>query len=125
MIDLDATVLAAAQDAFAEWATWTPQPANGAANGAAQRVPIIFFDNSREQKFQDDEQVEQIVPVASVRLSQFAGSPEEGDTLLIRGVLYAIRSAHADGEGAAKLVLRFANDAQDAVTPAAPDPVTP
>ncbi len=119
MLDLDATVLAAAQDAFGEWATWTP------AGGVAQQVPVIFFDNARETKFQDGEQVEQILPLASVRLSQFAGTPAEGDTLRIRGVLYAIRTPLPDGVGAMKLPLRFATDAQSAVAPLAPSPVVP
>ncbi len=119
MLDLDATVLAAAQDAFGEWATWTP------AGGTPQTVPVIFFDHAKETKFQDGEQVEQILPIASVRLSQFAGTPAEGDTLLIRGVLYTIRTPLPDGAGAMKLPLRYANDAQVAVTPLLPSPVQP
>ncbi len=117
MIDLDATVLAAAQDAFAEWAFWTP------AGGTAQRVPLIFWDNSKETKFQDGEQVEQMLPVASVRLSQFPGMPARGDVFLIRGVSYTARNVYPDGMGAARIPLSWSDDSQAAVVPAAPDPV--
>jgi len=118
VIDLDATVLAAADDAFGEWALWTP------VGGIAWRVPVKFFDNAKDVRFQDGAEVVEITPQISIRLSQWPGQPAQRDALLLRGIAYVITEVHPDGVGAAMCRLRWRTDAQASVAPLPPDPVS-
>jgi len=119
MLDLDDTVLAAAEEAFAEWATWTP------AAGASAQVPVIFFDHAKDVKLKDGEMVEEITPQVSIRLSRWPGTPTQRDTLLLRGILYQLTDVNPDGAGAAVCRLRWANEAQKYATSLPPSSVSP
>ena len=117
MLNVDATVIAAGMAAFGEYVTWTP------AGGAPQTVPAIFWDNAVDTKFDGQDQVDEITTYLSVRLSQMAGMPAQGDGFTVRGLLYVATEVHPDGVGGARVRIAFANDAQQSATPSAPVPV--
>jgi hypothetical protein len=119
MLDIDATVLAAGMDAFGEIVTWTP------AGGAPQMVPAVFWDNAIETKFQNGMEVVERIVQLSLRLSQCAGAPAQGDTFLVRGVAYLATETRPDGVGAMRVRIGLADDAQASVAAAPPVPVAP
>ena len=117
MIDFDATVISAGMASFGEFAIWTP------AGGAPQTVPIIWWDNAVDTKFEDGTEVDEITTYMSIRLSQMAGTAAQGDAWTVRGVLYTASEVHPDGVGGARVRVRLASDAQMAVTSLPPVPV--
>lgn len=118
MLDLDATVLAAASAAFGELVTWSPPD-----YPAGLSVPAIFWDAARDLNMKDGVEVEQIVTLLSVRTASFPRQPRQHDPVIVRGVRYVVTDVMPDGAGAAKIRIRFAADSQAAVTPLAPVPV--
>lgn len=119
MLDIDATALAAGMGAFGEQVAWRP------VVGAGATVPAIFFNHARVEDFQDGVEAQRIMPLLSARLSSFGRLPAQGDGFTVRGVAYVATDVSPDGAGALRILLRFANDAQAAVTPTAPTPVVP
>ena len=117
MIDFDATVISAGMASFGEFAIWTP------AGGAPQTVPIIWWDNAVDTKFEDGTEVEQVTTYLSVRLSQMTGTPAQGDAWTVRGIAYLASEVIPDGVGGARVRIRLATDAQTSVTPLPPVPV--
>lgn len=95
MLDFDATVLAACDEAFGEPVEYRP------GDGPPVTVTGIFFDAFRSVRF--DPATEAMVstqhPLLCCRASAFARLPVQGELFLIRGRLYAIRDANPDGEG--------------------------
>jgi hypothetical protein len=129
MIDLDATVIAAGMTAFGEMVTWTPMERRDAYSYprplAPQTVPAVFWDNAVDTKFQDNTEVNEITTYLSVRLSQMAGAPAQGDGFTVRGIVYVASEVLPDGVGGARVRIRIADDAQMGVIPLAPVPVAP
>lgn len=113
MIDFDATVLAAAQDAFGEQVTWL------SADYPSQSVKAIFYGATQETKFRDGLEVVETVTMLSVRVGTFARAPEPDDFFRVRGRLYVATEVTPDGVGAARIRLRFASDSE-AARPALP-----
>lgn len=76
---------------------------------------IVIFDREHEVVLNDIAQSElkaaghsTNVPVATVRLAQFAAPPQQGDTLTIAGEAFTVWDVQKDGQGCADLVLRKA-----------------
>lgn len=111
MIDFDATVLAAAQDAFGERVLWLP------SDYPSQSVTSIFYGATQETKFRDGVEVTEVVTLLSVRVGGFARLPQSGDLFQVRGRLYVATEVTPDGVGAARVRLRFASDQEAARAP--------
>jgi len=74
---------------------------------------VVIFDREHEIILNDIAQSElkaaghsTTVPVATVRLAQFAASPAQGDTLTIAGEVFSVWDVQPDGRGCADLILR-------------------
>lgn len=106
MLDLDATVLAAAQAAFAEVVVWVP------GDWPSQQVAAIFFDGVVEEKEQDGIVVTERVTRIDIRRSAFPRIPAQGDLFQVRGRLYTTVEALDDGVGCVSLRIRVATDAE-------------
>lgn len=104
MLDFDATVLAAAQAAFAEMIVWLP------GDYPSSQVAAIFFDAVPEEKWQDGVAVTERVTRIDLRLSDFARTPQQGDLFQVRGRLYTVTEALADGVGGLSLRIRLTTD---------------
>lgn len=104
MIDFDGTVLAAAEEAFAEQVGWYP------ADFPPATVNVIFFDAMKEIKFQDATEVTDVVSLLGARLSGFPRLPAQGDGFRIRGRFYVASEVQPDGVGAVKIRVRLASD---------------
>ena len=96
MIDFDATVLAACDEAFGEPVEY--RPGDGPP---IKDIPGNFFDAFKSVRF--DPAAEAMVstthPLLWCRASHFPRMPVQGELFLIRGKLYTIRDADPDGEG--------------------------
>ncbi len=117
MIDLDGTVLAAAQAAFGEAVIYF------AAGEPGVQVSGIFDDRWVEAKIPGSPVVEEVGvrTVLNVRASALPQVPLQGDQFHVRGRLYEVSEpAAVDTFGDVHLFLRLADDAQAAVSQGAP-----
>lgn len=115
MIDFDATVLAAVHQAFGEQVTFLP------AAGGSYTVSGVFDDKWVDDKLQDALDVVATRTVLTARLSQLPGEPAQGDQWEVRGRLYTIAEPpKADTYGDVLMFLRFADDTEATIQPAAP-----
>jgi hypothetical protein len=95
MIDFDATVLAACDEAFAETVEYRP------SDGPPAAIVGVFFDRFRLVQFDpvSEAMVSTTHPILCCRAVQFPRVPVKGELFVIRGELYAIRDAEPDGMG--------------------------
>ncbi len=114
MLDLDATVLAACEAAFAEQVGWYP------AEYPPAFVAMIFFDGTTESKFQDGTEVTAPASFLSGRQAGFARLPFQGDLFRVRGRWFYATEVLPDGAGAVKIRLRLASDAEARRAPMPP-----
>ena len=117
MIDLDGTVLAAAQAAFGEAVIYFPAGEPGVS------LTGIFDDRWVEAKIPGSPVVEEVNvrTVLNVRASVLPQVPQQGDQFHVRGRLYEVAEpAEVDTFGDVHLFLRLADDAQAAMTQGAP-----
>ena len=119
MIDFDATVLAAAEAAFAEMVLWVP------ADYPAAQVAGIFFDGAIEEKWQDGVAVVERATRLNARRGAFPRAPVQGDVFQVRGRSYAVSDARDDGVGGVSLLLRLATDTDATHAQLAPVPAQP
>ena len=117
MIDIDGTVLAAAQAAFGEAVIYF------AAGGAGVSLTAIFDDRWIDAKIPGPPVVEEVGvrTVLNARASALPRVPQQGDQFHVRGRLYEVSEpAEVDTFGDVHLFLRLADDAQAAMTQGAP-----
>lgn len=113
-VDFDATVLAAAEQVFAETVTWYPGWSGPAV------VQGIFNDRFHETRFQDATEVVELRPVLNARVIRFTRQPVQGELFRIRGVLYAVTNVEPDGVGDLRMYLRLASNEEAARLPLPP-----
>ena len=116
MIDFDASILAAAEAAFAEMVLWVP------GDYPPAQVAGIFFDGTVEEKWQDGVAVAERVTRLDVRRAAFPRAPAQADVFQVRGRSYTVSEAVDDGVGSVSLLIRLATDADAERAQLAPVP---
>lgn len=87
---------------FGQAVTYTPAGSSPAA------VTAIFDASYQLVALGGDVEIDAVGPVLSVRLSDFAAPPAQGDAATVGSASYVVRSVHPDGQGGALLLLRAA-----------------
>lgn len=104
MIDWDSLVLGPCMATFGEPVTYTP------AAGVAFAITGVFDAQYADVVVADGLPITSNMPVLGVQLSQFATSPQQGDTLTIASTsqTFVVKEVRPDGHGSAKLMLNQA-----------------
>lgn len=108
--DFDEHLHAPVMDVFGESVEYTPAVSQP---GAAALPLTAVFDEHHEIIMDEIPRSElnsaghsTTAPVLSVRLSDLAAVPRQGDSVVVRGVSYKVWDSQPDGRGWADLVLR-------------------
>jgi len=103
-VDLDATVLAAGQGAFAAAVVYTPK-----GGAALTGIRGNFVNAAIELEFGEESGHRARQPTLGVRLAEFpaAQQPKRGDAVQVAGTSYQVTDIDADGEGHAWLILHL------------------
>ncbi|GBQ84105.1 hypothetical protein AA13595_1324 [Gluconacetobacter johannae DSM 13595] len=107
-LDWGSLVLGPCETIFGEPVTWqssqggAPVQATGVFDEGYKGLEIIGGDDGMAPTH-----VTSSLPRLGVRLSQFPAAAAQGDTLVIRGISYAIREIQPDSHGGARIELNI------------------
>jgi len=74
-------------------------------SGSEFCIEGIFDNNYQEIPSQGDSRVQSTGPQLGVRLCEFETTPQEGETVSIRDIVYRVLEFKPDGQGGAVLIL--------------------
>lgn len=101
MIDWNGLVLGPLMDVFGEPVTYTP------AGGSPLSITAIFDEAYTPVQLVADPEVNAVMPVLGVQLSQFPAGFDprnaQGDTFIARGKSYVVKNGKPDSHGGARL----------------------
>jgi len=92
-------ILKASVSAFGESVTYTPR------TGTSKEISGIFDNSYKRLDPQSGLIVQSVEPVLGIRLSDLDSAPGDGDSVLIRSIVYRVVEVKQDGQGGATLRL--------------------